>query len=64
MSLPELEDGLGDGAVAVEAALLPGVESRRTFELNHVQLVSLPGDRPEMSELFQWIMETLGWKRI
>ena len=39
LSVPELEDGRGDGAVSVESALLPGVASRRTFELNHLQLV-------------------------
>ncbi|HEY1785004.1 MAG TPA: alpha/beta fold hydrolase, partial [Pirellulales bacterium] len=64
LTMPEIEDGLGDGAVSVEGALLAGVESRRTFELNHVQLVWLPSDRPEMSEPFQWIMETLGWKKL
>ena len=28
LSSPEFQDGLGDGAVAAEGALLPGVESR------------------------------------
>lgn len=64
LSSPELQDGLGDGAVSVQGALLPGVESRRTFDLNHLQLVSLPGAQPEMCEVFQWIMKTLNWKRL
>jgi pimeloyl-ACP methyl ester carboxylesterase len=61
LSVPELDDGLGDGAVSVEAALLVGVDSRRTFELNHLQLVLLPGERPEMCDVFQWIVQTLDW---
>jgi pimeloyl-ACP methyl ester carboxylesterase len=61
LSVPELDEGRGDGAVAVESALLPGVESRRIFELNHMQLVLLPGERPEMCDVFQWIVQTMNW---
>jgi len=61
LEMPELEDGRGDGAVSIQSALLPGVESRRTFELNHMQLVLLPAERPEMSDVFQWIVQTLDW---
>ena len=60
----EFQDGLGDGAVAVKDALLPGVKSRRTFDLNHLELVTLPGEQPEQCEVFQWIMATLGWRRL
>ncbi len=64
LNSPELQDGLGDGAVAVEGALLPEVASRRTFDLDHLQLVTLPGEQPEMCEVFPWIMASLGWKRL
>jgi pimeloyl-ACP methyl ester carboxylesterase len=60
---PEFQDGLGDGVVTIESALLTGVESRQTFELNHLQLVSLPGEPPEACEVFQWIMKILDWKK-
>jgi pimeloyl-ACP methyl ester carboxylesterase len=62
LTMPELESDSGDGAVAIEAALLPGVEDRRTFELTHLQLVTLPGDRPEDCEVFQWITSVLDWE--
>ncbi len=62
LTLPELDSDSGDGAVAIEAALLPGVEDRRTFELTHLQLVTLPGDRPENCEVFQWIVGALDWE--
>ncbi|HEX4142431.1 MAG TPA: alpha/beta fold hydrolase [Pirellulales bacterium] len=61
LGMPELQDGLGDGAVSVESALLPGVASRRTFELNHLQLILLPGERPEMCDAFQWVVQTMNW---
>ena len=63
LAAPELRDGKGDGAVAVETALLPGVESRQTFRLNHRELISLPGDTPQSCEVFRWILESLSWRR-
>jgi pimeloyl-ACP methyl ester carboxylesterase len=63
LSSPELQAGQGDGAVAVDAALLAGVESRHTFAVNHLELISLPGEPPETCEVFRWIIETLGWQR-
>lgn len=58
----ELRDGCGDGAVTVSSASLPDTGAIRIFDLNHVQLLSLPGDPPEESELFRWILESLGWQ--
>ena len=62
LTLPELDSDSGDGAVAIEAARSPDVEDRRTFELTHLQLVTLPGDRPENCEVFQWIVGSLDWE--
>ena len=57
----ELRDGRGDGAVAVASARLKGSDGERIFDLNHTKLLALPGERPEDADLFQWVLETLGW---
>jgi pimeloyl-ACP methyl ester carboxylesterase len=57
----ELRDGRGDGAVAVASARLKGSDGERIFDLNHIKLLALPGEHPEEAELFQWVLETLGW---
>ncbi|HEV7226471.1 MAG TPA: alpha/beta fold hydrolase [Pirellulales bacterium] len=62
LSSDEMRDGLGDGAVTVASAALPGASASRVFDLNHIQLMRLPGDPPEESEPFRWILESLGWK--
>lgn len=56
----EMREGLGDGAVSVKSARLEGVTDSGLFELNHLELLALPGARPEDAEVFQWIMEKLG----
>jgi pimeloyl-ACP methyl ester carboxylesterase len=62
LSSDELRDGLGDGAVTVASAAVPAAMATRVFDLNHVQLLSLPGNTPEESELFRWVLESLGWQ--
>jgi pimeloyl-ACP methyl ester carboxylesterase len=57
----ELRDGKGDGAVAIASARLEGVEGERIFNLNHMQLLALPAEKPEQAQPFQWIVETLDW---
>ncbi len=58
-----LRNGAGDGAVTLRSALLPGADDEKKFPLNHWQLLSLPGEKPEQNEVFQWVMKTLGWPR-
>ncbi|HUY34052.1 MAG TPA: alpha/beta fold hydrolase [Pirellulales bacterium] len=57
----ELRDGRGDGAVAIDSARLKGADGERIFDLNHTELLALPGERPEEAKLFQWVLATLGW---
>jgi pimeloyl-ACP methyl ester carboxylesterase len=59
---PELQPGKGDGAVAVNSALLSDAQQRRIFDANHLDLLHLPGDRPEDHEVFQWILDCLNEK--
>lgn len=56
----EMREGLGDGAVSVKSARLEGVTDSGFFELNHLELLALPGARPEDAEVFRWIMDKLG----
>lgn len=56
---PELAPGQGDGAVSLTSARLPDAASERTFALNHLELISLPGRKPEDSEVFQWILSVI-----
>lgn len=62
LSAPELRTGVGDGAVTVESATLPKVDTVRHFDRNHLELVDLPGDRPEQNDVFRWILEALRWE--
>ncbi|MBI2823147.1 MAG: alpha/beta fold hydrolase [Planctomycetia bacterium] len=55
----ELRTGRGDGVVAVASARLQGAASERVFDVNHLELLSLPGARPEEHEVFRWIVATL-----
>lgn len=57
----ELRDGRGDGVVSVASARLGDVEER-LFDLNHSQLLSLPGEVVEDAEVFRWIMRVVGWE--
>ena len=57
----ELKTGKGDGAVSVVSAHLDGAESERRFELNHVELLFLPGALPSDNPVFRWTVETLRW---
>ena len=60
---PELQSRHGDGVVTLESALLPDADTRRTFDLNHVELLAANVQRPEESEVFRWIVNTLHWSR-
>ena len=60
---PELQSERGDGVVALESALLPDADTRRTFDLNHVELLAANVQRPEESDVFRWIVDTLHWSR-
>lgn len=62
LRIEELQTGRGDGAVSLTNGRLPGADSERVFDQNHLELISLSGNEPEQSEIFQWIVETLGWK--
>jgi hypothetical protein len=62
LSSDELTDGRGDGAVTVASARLKRADTERTFALNHAELLSLPGDRPEASVVFQWIATQMKWR--
>jgi hypothetical protein len=59
----ELQSGKGDGAVSVTSARLDGTDNEKQFDLNHLQLLSLPGAQPEDSPIFRWTVETLGWAK-
>jgi pimeloyl-ACP methyl ester carboxylesterase len=61
-SAAEFIDGAADGAVTIESARLRGCSTERIFPLNHLGLFSLAGPRPEQSEVFQWILATMGWQ--
>jgi len=61
ISSPELVEGLGDGAVSVQSALLPGADTTQVFDRNHVELIRLAENRPEDDALFLWIINTLHW---
>lgn len=63
LAAEELQDGRGDGAVAVTSARFPGADKERLFDLNHVELLALPGAQPEQAEVFDWIMQSLHWSR-
>lgn len=55
----ELVPGQGDGAVSLGSAHLGDVASERTFALHHLDLIRLPEDRPEESDVFQWIVNVV-----
>ena len=58
----ELKDGRGDGAVAATSARFDAADEERLFDLNHVELLELPGARPEEADVFQWILAVLHWR--
>lgn len=55
----ELKTGKGDGAVSIVSAHLDGAVSERQFDLNHLELLALPGVVSQDSPLFRWTVETL-----
>jgi len=59
----ELRTGTGDGAVALSSALLTGVTDKKTFDRNHLELISVPAKHPERDAVFQWIVRSLKWPR-
>lgn len=63
LAADELRDGLGDGAVTVTSARFPNTADERLFDLNHVELLALPGAQPEQASVFDWIMRSLHWSR-
>lgn len=63
LAAEELQDGRGDGAVAVTSARFPGADNERLFDLNHVELLALPGAQPERAEVYAWIINSLHWSR-
>ena len=58
-----LHDGLGDGVVSMASARLAGADGEKTFDLNHIELFSLPGAASERTEVFIWVVEVMGWKQ-
>jgi pimeloyl-ACP methyl ester carboxylesterase len=63
LAAEELQDGRGDGAVAVTSARFSGADNERLFDLNHVELLALPGAQPKQAEVFDWIVRSLHWSR-
>ncbi|MCE9552611.1 MAG: putative lipase [Planctomycetes bacterium] len=59
----EIREQQGDGLVSVTSATLPVADTRQKFNLNHLELIHLPAVRPEDSEVFRWIISTLGWEK-
>lgn len=57
----ELQSGRGDGAVTLTSAHLAGATTERVFERNHLEWLSLPGEKPEKSDVFLWIIQVLNW---
>lgn len=55
----ELVDGKADGAVTIDSATIKTVTSVKRFSLCHNELISLPGNRPEASPVFRWLLKTL-----
>lgn len=58
-SLYEIVHGLGDGAVTVASARLPGAKTTLTCASNHLDLVEGGGDSP----VFRHVLHTLGWPK-
>jgi pimeloyl-ACP methyl ester carboxylesterase len=59
----ELKDGHGDGAVTLRSARLATARGEKVCDLNHTELIACPTDQPEDSEVFRWIVDTLGWQK-
>jgi hypothetical protein len=53
--------GHGDGVVSIDSARIKGAASERTFDLNHLQFLTIPPNQDE-SDVTRWILETLKWK--
>ena len=49
--------------VTVASARLKGATTAKTFELNHLDLISTPDEHPEESEVFRWVVNTLDWQQ-
>lgn len=60
---PELRTGHGDGAVTIRSATLENVASTKTFDLTHREIYQLPGQVPERSPVFSWMLEVLDWNK-
>lgn len=60
LSAPELIDGQADGCVTVRSALgCPHAHQKKKFPLTHTQLLELPGNPPQQSPVFRWIVENI-----
>ena len=58
LAAPELIDGQADGCVTVQSALgCPHAHEKKKFPLTHTQLLELPGEAPQESPVFRWIVE-------
>lgn len=55
----EMKPGGGDGAVSINSARSIDASTFKRFDLNHLELKDLPGQKPETAEVFQWILQTL-----
>jgi len=51
----ELVDGTGDGVVSVESALLDGATTRKKVACNHLELLDLPGVKPQDHPVFKTV---------
>lgn len=60
-SLPEIQNGKGDGVVSIASARLDRATAEKLFACNHLDLLHLPGERPEDHEVFSWILNRLLW---
>ena len=55
--MEEIVNGAGDGAVALKRARLAGVDSERSFNLDHIEIVRGPGN----DAVRNYVFDRLGW---
>ncbi len=58
----ELRDENIDGAVSVISAAPPGADTFRSFERNHSEQISRPGEQRKESAVFRRVIDALGWQ--
>jgi pimeloyl-ACP methyl ester carboxylesterase len=57
-----LQNGRGDGVVPIASARLTQAADEKVFDLNHIELFSLPGSAAELGATFIWVNEVMQWK--